>query len=72
MTDRGEYEFSGIDETIAENLQRAEGFASGPYNPGMTARVIRVWTVPEGTVAQAVLFPQQSFWDHPAHRVDVT
>ncbi|XVV15985.1 hypothetical protein ACQP2X_17015 [Actinoplanes sp. CA-131856] len=72
VTDRGEYAFSGLDETIAANLQRAEDFPVGPYNPGMTARVIRVWTVPTGTKAEAVLFPQDSLWDEPAHRISLS
>ncbi|XVU28846.1 hypothetical protein ACQPZJ_17840 [Actinoplanes sp. CA-054009] len=71
VTDRGEYAFSGLDETIAANLQRAEDFPVGPYNPGMTARLIRVWTVPTGTRAEAVLFPQDSLFDHPAHRISL-
>ncbi|SNY61304.1 hypothetical protein SAMN05421748_122134 [Paractinoplanes atraurantiacus] len=71
VTDRGEYAFSELDETIAANLQRAEDFPSGPYNPGMTARLIKIWTVPGGTKAEAVLFPQDSLFDHPAHRINL-
>lgn len=69
VTSRGEYTFTEADKSIAENLQEAEKLPGGPFNPGTTARVIKIWTVPAGTTAEAVLFPQESLWDQPAHRI---
>ncbi|MFI5491907.1 hypothetical protein [Actinoplanes sp. NPDC051859] len=71
-TDRGEFAASyEEDMSLSANLLAMDKAPNGPFNPGDTARVVKVWTVPVGAVPAAVLFPSNTLYDSSVFRVEV-
>ena len=71
VTEAGEFAAAADDERIAENLMADEETPQSPFNPGATAKVVVVWSVPEGSKPIAVLFPAATAFDQPSHRINV-
>ena len=62
----------GAEGTISPNAPlEQEKAPTGPFNPGDTARVVKVWAVPADARPQAVLFPDTTAFDVSAHRIAV-
>jgi hypothetical protein len=69
-TDQGQFE-AGYDEdaSISANLLEMAKAPTGPFNPGDTARVVKVWSVPADAKPVAVLFPGESVLGPSSHRI---
>ncbi len=72
VTDQGEFEASyEEDVTYSDNLQEAAKAPASPFNPGDTAKVVKVWSVTAGAKPLAVLFPDTTVYSGPTHRISL-
>ncbi|MEV4619934.1 hypothetical protein AB0J74_14655 [Asanoa sp. NPDC049573] len=72
-TDKGQFASSyDEDAYIASNLLEDEDAPGSPFNPGSTARVIKIWTAPADAKPLAVLFPADTAFDKSSHRIMVS
>lgn len=73
VTDLGEFAATYDEETsLPNNLLEAENAPTSPFNPGDTARSVKVWSVPAAAKAVAVLFPDNTVYDKASHRIEVS
>jgi hypothetical protein len=70
-TNKGSFAASQDDDRIANNLLKLEKAPESPFNPGTTARVIRIWTVPQDARPVAVMFPGTTVFSGPTYRIEV-
>lgn len=65
----GEFTASALDGQISDNLNPEVRWVA--INPGGTVQWSQVWTVPAGSKALAVLYPEPTFFSSPTHRIEV-
>jgi hypothetical protein len=71
-TDKGRFAANyDEDVSISSNLLEIAKAPTGPFNPGDTAPVIKIWAAPVDAKPQAVMFPGDTVYDKSSHRISV-
>jgi hypothetical protein len=71
-TDQGEFASRPEDDMYTtSNLLELEKAPTGPFNPGATAKVIKIWTVPADAKPQAILFPDTNVYSEAEYRIAI-
>ncbi|MEV5764728.1 hypothetical protein AB0L34_09145 [Micromonospora sp. NPDC052213] len=70
VIDKGQFASSSNDDEVTSNLNNLLN-EDTTTNPGDTVKAARVWTVPTGSTPIAVLFPFETVFSGPTHRIEM-